>query len=218
MSLFLEKLGPSLICKNPNKIISIAISQLNSGELGMEHVSLALIDAILLSHANQIDKDCCIALELSLKSRLTGSLATDDEAWSLLNHLLGLVLNLKAASFTSASQNAQSPSAEDYQIFHDALRDLKDDLIPNRAFGVDQLRTLIVKRSVVVSNDLETIFGIILSQVRHPDTFLHLNAMRTLDALIEHHSNVVKPMLLQSFSMESDLLVRQRMLKLLNKH
>nr|KAJ3419738.1 transmembrane and coiled-coil domains-containing protein 7 [Polyrhizophydium stewartii] len=90
-------------------------------------------------------------------------------------------------TLSSTAQDAAAMAAEKKarDQFREALKNLGDELLPVRAFGMSVLRQLVLDRSAVARENLESIISIFLDLVEDEDSFIYLNAVKGLSALTD---------------------------------
>lgn len=108
-----------------------------------------------------------------------------------------LVLSVRrATSFPPISDtpNTPDPHAESRATYQEALKLLQDPLLPLRAQGLILLRSLVASRSSLLSTDpalIPAILDIFIQAVEDDDSFLYLNAIQGLGALVDSYGRKV---------------------------
>ncbi|KAK4690688.1 hypothetical protein P7C70_g9515, partial [Phenoliferia sp. Uapishka_3] len=109
-----------------------------------------------------------------------------------------LVLSLRRASTipTSSSSSAgpTDPLAASRATYQEALKLLQDPLLPVRAQGLSLLRSLISTKSSLLSTDpalIPAVLDIFVQAVEDDDSFLYLNAIQGLGALVDSYGRRV---------------------------
>ena len=115
-----------------------------------------------------------------------------------------MVLSLRRASHlppTNASGPAD-PLAASRATYQDALKLLQDPILPVRAQGLAHLRSLVATRDALLSTDpalIPAVLDIFVQAVEDDDSFLYLNAIQGLAALVDSYGRQVVRRLVEAY-------------------
>lgn len=96
---------------------------------------------------------------------------------------------INACSIMNLTDSIGRMSSED-DTLDSLLLELRHKLLPVRAHAMSQIRNLIDKKDSRVSVRLEAVFSSIMPQLTHEDSFLYLNAVRVLSALVSNYPHI----------------------------
>ncbi|AET37901.1 Rtp1p Ecym_2149 [Eremothecium cymbalariae DBVPG len=105
--------------------------------------------------------------------------------------------------YLSTDVSTSSPSCSvvdgetDQESLEKALANIHDSLVPIRAHGLFQLRQLIESGSPAVN--IQTVLDLHIQQLRDPEPFVYLNAIKGLSALCQTAPNDTLPLLLDIY-------------------
>ncbi|KAJ2353144.1 hypothetical protein IWW50_004788, partial [Coemansia erecta] len=119
-------------------------------------------------------------------------------------HQVSLVLALHTGLGSESRDAVLQKEGDDVEVrrFNAALRDLSDDLVPVRAHGVIELRNMVLARSRVIFESeerLDAVVGVFVEHVRDSDSFVYLNAIRSLSSLADAYSSRFVPQLVSLY-------------------
>ncbi|KAF3988095.1 hypothetical protein FT663_02666 [Candidozyma haemuli var. vulneris] len=155
-----------------------------SGSDELTTVVLELLSAVLSeTQPSTLDEDCKNKLA-QIKKTLAERFSSLPSATSL-SERIGLLLqgDTPAKNETEAHQ----------KIFTRAISNLNDPLVPIRAHGLYLLRSLVEQQSPVLSVDFA--LNLHLIQLKDPEPFIYLNAIKGLDSLLDWDASTVLPQL-----------------------
>lgn len=98
----------------------------------------------------------------------------------------------------SVVTNSVDESGIDQEILNRALINLSDNLAPIRVHGLTELRQLIVKKSPVIS--IARVIQVHLTNLKNPDPFVYLNAIKGLVMLTEIEPKETLPILIDFYN------------------
>ncbi|CUM66064.1 uncharacterized protein PRCAT00003718001 [Priceomyces carsonii] len=168
---------------------------------------LELLSAILSDSALLLDQRSSRLLEDILKplrvlSELLSSQAIRNSANSLFERI---TLLLKGGDIPATSTRDAHE-----KILKRAITSLNDPLVPIRAHGLHILRQLVELKSDVIS--LDFVIELHLIQLKDPEPFIYLNAIKGFDSLIEWNKFEVLDNLLRLYgAQEGELTLDERL-------
>uniref|UniRef100_A0A060T0R7 ARAD1C15114p n=1 Tax=Blastobotrys adeninivorans TaxID=409370 RepID=A0A060T0R7_BLAAD len=118
---------------------------------------------------------------------------------------------LDIMSMTDDSQGQQEEKVEDSsaEVLRKALAYLQDPVVPVRAQGLYLLRTLIQAKDPVIK--VESALKVLINQLKDEDSFVHLNAVKTLELLSEVYARQQVTEVLVGFYLDPDVDVDDRL-------
>lgn len=161
--------------------------QMSSDELLT--VALELLSAVLSETQPAALDDACRTKLSSIKKTLQERHSLLAPASSLSDRI-GLLLQGEAPP-----KNEQEAHQK---IFTRAIANLNDPLVPIRAHGLYLLRQLVEQQSPILSLDFA--LNLHLLQLKDPEPFIYLNAIKGLDSLLDWNSLTVLPQLIGLYS------------------
>ncbi|KAI8894195.1 hypothetical protein BC833DRAFT_605760 [Globomyces pollinis-pini] len=99
---------------------------------------------------------------------------------------LSLTIKMRLLN-TYSKENVRDSKSKSYQIFDEAIVELSDELLPVRAKGMGQLRSLVLMDDPVALEHLDTIITIFLDLLQDEDSFIYLNAIKGVSAIADIH-------------------------------
>lgn len=154
-------------------------------------VTLELLSAVLSETQSELLDDACKNILRQIKETLVESPLPTAHSLSQRIDLL-LTGDLPVKNERDAHQ----------KVFTRAITNLNDPLVPIRAHGLYLLRLLVEQRSSVLT--LEFALNLHLIQLKDPEPFIYLNAIKGLDSLIDWDASLVLPHILSLYSGTSE--------------
>lgn len=133
-------------------------------------------------------------------AKLDALAATDSELVPPLAREAKMVLSLRRASaFAGQRSDSQGEQGTDIlaasrATYQEALKSLQDPILPVRAHGLAQLRTLVRSPEAFLSTDpalLPAVLDIFVQALEDEDSFMYLNAVQGLSSLADVYGKQV---------------------------
>lgn len=156
-------------------------------------VVLELLSAVLSETQPIALDDACRAKLVSIRKVLQERYNHLSPALSLADRI-GLLLQGEAP--------AKNEKEAHQKVFARAIANLNDPLVPIRAHGLYLLRQLVEQQSPVLTLDFA--LNLHLVQLKDPEPFIYLNAIKGLDSLLDWDASSVLPQLMGLYSGSSE--------------
>ncbi|TPX35374.1 hypothetical protein SmJEL517_g02362 [Synchytrium microbalum] len=193
----------------------------NTSDTELVSMGLALLMSLLAGQGSDaIVLDGKTAGELLVLLRtvynqhpLDSDLVTDEdgetkkEIRNMITELRLLIL-AKREIDVQASLMAESSSEA---VFVEAMQEIRNDLIPLRARGMNLLRHLILSRDSVGDIKFDIIAGVFLDFLSHDDSFLYLNAIKGISALTDVYPNRSLVFMMKRYQAENTYTLHYRL-------
>ncbi|KND01077.1 uncharacterized protein SPPG_09177 [Spizellomyces punctatus DAOM BR117] len=170
------------ILKKPRQIIIFAKNALLSGEEEVVSMGLGLLSAVLGNEETALDPETRPVLDEIL---IILQAHSSHDAVEIREMAKEVRIQLITRTSAFGSFDTEEPKNNSASILQDALKELQDDLIPVRAHGMHQLRSLILAHDPIVEEQISTITSLFLDQIADEDSFIYLNAVKGLSALTD---------------------------------
>ncbi|CCF56148.1 hypothetical protein KAFR_0A07140 [Kazachstania africana CBS 2517] len=157
------------------------------------HFLIDLLNAVLEGCS---DKD--LLQEKKVLTSISGRLlnhSTEFESFKEVGQKIDKILRNEDSFHSDKVDNHAESINQD--ILDKALVDLSDPLAPIKASGLRELRTLVEKKSSVISLDRVVILH--LEYLKHPDPYIYLNSIKGLTALCEINGKTVLSKLIEVY-------------------
>ena len=198
----LEKLGDSLLTKTFQILKFVKLSLLDDDSESI-NLGLTLLTYILETSKEDEeepirfhDRDVLVLKDiLVILSTLTSNQDRSVSALASLARmkLLGILTSTTDNHTQSFVKN--QISSESLALFRSGIKDLSDELIPNRAHGISSLTGLILSKDPVATIHIETICSIFFDLLSDEDSFIYLNAVKGCSALTDMYpSQSIEPL------------------------
>lgn len=156
-------------------------------------VVLELLSAVISETQPVALDDACRKKLNSIKKVLQEHYNQLSPALSLADRI-GLLLQGEAP--------ARNEKEAHQKVFARAIANLNDPLVPIRAHGLYLLRQLVEQQSPVLTLDFA--LNLHLVQLKDPEPFIYLNAIKGLDSLLDWDGSSVLPQLMEVYSGSSE--------------
>lgn len=121
-----------------------------------------------------------------------------------------MVITARLASTSTEWPSPQAKGESAQEIYQKALKLLQDPILPVRAHGLLLLRQLVSKHSPTSSNTIATesalapaILSIFMQSVQEDDSYIFLNAVQGLSAMVDAFGKEVLNSLLETYTRDS---------------
>lgn len=136
------------------------------------------------------------------------SISTRNKSKSHRNQAKSVLSLINARiAMTVPSTEIQQQSDED--IYRQAVEYISDPIVPIRAQGLSILRDLILRRSCAV--DVDTVLDLLIGLLHDDDSYVYLNAIKTIQVLAEIHGEQITRKILTDYESHGDVDERVRL-------
>ena len=162
---------------NDLETFQFLLSQLMSPENETVSLGLSLLNQMLQSNVEDNLMQTEKGKEVFGKIKVVLNVLCDSET-----QFIGeLARKTRLSLMTQGSPNLNGTESD--KIFNDALDSLRDELVPIRAHGINQLKMLVLQKDPIAFTNLDTIISIFLDLLNDEDSFLYLNAVKGVSSM-----------------------------------
>ncbi|KAJ3168216.1 transmembrane and coiled-coil domains-containing protein 7 [Geranomyces variabilis] len=172
------------ILKKPAQIVSFSKNMLLSEDDEILSLGIALVSAVLSNDETPMTPEMQSLLKDILVILQTHSTHENGEIRDLARELRVLIVT-RGTSFTDFDDEDSKTLHTAQETLDEALKELRDDLLPVRAHGMHLIRGLVLSKDPVLRERLAEVTGIFLDQLKDEDSFIYLNAVKGLSSLTD---------------------------------
>lgn len=113
---------------------------------------------------------------------------SENSTTSRLARDAAMILSLRRAAQSSSDDAEQGARSKSIEVYQQALKLLQDPILPIRAQGLAMLRSLITGKDALFTTDpalIPAVLEIFVQAVQDDDSFLYLNAIQGLSAMVD---------------------------------
>ncbi|KAI8816084.1 armadillo-type protein [Fimicolochytrium jonesii] len=177
------------ILTSPSQIILFAKNMLLTSDDESVSLGLALLTAVIDARVDdpESDKGMQPVFDELLTILQTFREHPDESVRGMAMELRVLVVTRASGLTAGDGPAAPQSSAETLQT---ALKDVGDELLPVRAYGMHVIRNLVLARDDLVADRIGDVTDVFLAQLRDDDSFIYLNAIKGLSALTDAYPSL----------------------------
>ncbi|KAJ3135983.1 transmembrane and coiled-coil domains-containing protein 7 [Physocladia obscura] len=203
LMILIEKFGANLI-KGTRKIVELVKSIVVS--MSVDSGCLLLCLTILKGIISNLGED-----QIDIKEKFNFTPEFNMVLQTLEDHpeagiqtvtrdIRRLILVNSIQKNTSNENEAQKLQRESELLFAKSMLELSDELLPVRAYGIDQIRKMVLSRNEVARKNLYTILCAFLDMVQDTDSFIYLHAVSGLSALTDVYAPDCLPEIISRYT------------------